>query len=65
MELKPCPFCGGKAMIEESSVRKGYEAVIVCTGCLVNMPTITYDTQEDANNAAIEAWDRRVDNAVD
>lgn len=59
-ELKPCPFCGGKAMIEQAKVRKGYETYIVCCGCLVDMPTITYDTQEEADKKAIKAWNRRV-----
>ena len=58
-ELKPCPFCGSEALLDEFTVRKGFEACIVCTGCLADMPTITYDTEEEARNAAIEAWNRR------
>lgn len=58
-ELKPCPFCGWEAMLEQARVRKGYESSVVCCGCLVYMPTITYDTQEEADEAAIEAWNRR------
>lgn len=61
-ELKPCPFCGGKAMVESFAVRKGFEANIVCTDCLVNMPTITYDTEEEAIAAVEKAWNRRADN---
>ena len=60
-ELKPCPFCGGKALLEEFSVRKGFEACIVCSDCLVTMSTITYDTQEEAIEAAIEDWNRRAE----
>lgn len=59
-KLKPCPFCGGEAMVEEAVVRKGYEATVVCTGCLVDMPTITYDTPEEAYGTAVKAWNRRV-----
>ena len=59
-ELKPCPFCGGEALLEEFIVRKGFEACVVCTGCLVTMPTSTYDESEKAARKAIEAWNRRV-----
>lgn len=59
-ELKPCPFCGGEALLEESRARKGFEACVSCTGCLVMMPTITFDTQEDANEKAMRAWNRRI-----
>lgn len=60
-ELKPCPFCGSDGLLERFSVRKGFEAFVVCTGCLVSMPTITYDTEEEAAKAAIEAWNRRAE----
>lgn len=60
IELKPCPFCGRGAVIETFKARKGYEATILCTGCLANMPTITYDTEDEAEKKVIEAWNRRV-----
>ena len=59
-ELKPCPFCGGKAVLEPFRARKGYEAVIQCNGgCLALMRTITYDTEEEAVEAVKNAWNRR------
>ena len=61
-ELKPCPFCGGEALLEEFTVRKGFEACVVCSGCLVTMPTITYDTQKEATEAVVEDWNRRAEN---
>jgi Lar family restriction alleviation protein len=60
-ELKPCPFCGGKALLEEFIVRKGFEACIVCADCLVSMPTTTYDTEKEARERAIEAWNKRTE----
>lgn len=61
-ELKPCPFCGGKAVIEPYRVRKGYEANIQCNGgCILHMGTITYDTEEEAVEAVITAWNRRAE----
>jgi len=61
VELKPCPFCGGKALLEEFVVRKGFEACIVCSDCMVYMPTITYDTQEEATEAVTKDWNRRAE----
>ena len=60
--LKPCPFCGSKAIIESFSVRKGFEATVSCTECLANMPTITFDFEETAYLEAIKDWNRRANN---
>ena len=58
-ELKPCPFCDWSASIETFKVRKGYEANVQCDCCLASMATITYDTEEEARQNAIKAWNRR------
>ena len=59
-ELKPCPFCGNRdAFLESFKVRKGYEAAVQCNGCLAQMVTITYDTEEEAIESAEKAWNRR------
>ena len=58
-ELKPCPFCGHSAYLESSTVRKGYEAVVHCSGCLAFVDTITYNTEEMAISVAASAWNRR------
>ena len=50
-ELKPCPFCGGKANIMRFSIISG--AYCFCMGCHVKMPNSL--TREEA----IEAWNRR------
>jgi Lar family restriction alleviation protein len=59
VELKSCPFCGYGAVLEPMKVRKGYEAVVHCNGCLASIHTITYDTEEDAVLNATSAWNRR------
>lgn len=59
-KLKPCPFCGGEAVLESYNARKGFEACIQCNGCTAYVPTITYDTEEEAIEKAIKAWNRRV-----
>lgn len=59
-KLKPCPFCGGEALLEPYRARKGYEASIQCNQCLCSMSTITYDKEETAIEDVVKAWNRRV-----
>ena len=51
IKLKPCPFCGGEALIKQDQYSRSY---VVCPNC---------DTRSaarfDAARAA-EAWNRRV-----
>lgn len=57
-ELKPCPFCGGKAGTVrrwQSGDGTGKDIWIRCENC--GMETIRYDTDEDA----IAAWNRRAE----
>ena len=61
-ELKPCPFCGGKAFMEVIEPHEhfiadlpdyGGGAFIECTNCTCSMSAKTEEK-------AIEAWNRRV-----
>lgn len=49
-ELKPCPFCGGKAALWGRF--DGYE--VYCINCLAKV-------EQDGRAEAIEAWNRRAD----
>ena len=60
-ELKPCPFCGYQPVFDVVLVRKGYEGDIQCNACPANIHTITFDSLEEAERAAIEAWNRRAE----
>lgn len=42
-------------------VSKGWEADAHCNGCLASIHTITYDTEQEAIDAAISYWNRRSD----
>ena len=55
-ELKPCPFCGGKAKYMYSMPYN----VVKCTKCKVFGKTIvdSYE-QQDGKAEAIEAWNKR------
>ena len=57
--LKECPCCSYQAVIEPYKARKGYECTIHCNGCLLSLTTITYDTEEEAIDAAVKQWNTR------
>lgn len=59
MELKPCPFCGGEAEV----INNGYFVDVSCKdmNCRGYADILSCKTTKEA----IEAWNRRVDNAVD
>lgn len=60
-ELKPCPFCGGEAMLDREE--------IFCDYCYVSLKfeNMVYNgkakTLKEAKEMGIELWNRRVDNA--
>ena len=52
-ELKPCPFCGGKAFFEGSFTHPGY-GYVNCDFCGVVTPW-------GVEGEAIDAWNRRTE----
>ena len=81
IELKPCPFCGGKAMdakAHPSIMLKKLHYLYFAAGCTkCNVSTPLFRTQktgsplmnehydEEAKQKAIEAWNRRVEGRCD
>lgn len=72
-ELKPCPFCGGKAYLEQRhrAFINGVStrvALVRCTNCEARSPRFELEDfgrtshSSKANEKAIDAWNRRVDN---
>lgn len=61
-ELKPCPFCGGKAKFV---YHMPYNAVR-CTKCKTYGKTVVdmYE-QQDGRAEAIEAWNRRYEPVIE
>lgn len=63
MDLKPCPFCGGKAgLFVDDGVK------VTCFKCGIStVPrmdnSINYSESDNAITRSIEDWNRRPDNA--
>lgn len=78
IELKPCPFCGGKAIFETFSLNNtsfsvGFKYEIRCEECKAGLPKIyetnlsltddgIIDVLKDGREAAASDWNRRTDN---
>ena len=54
-ELKPCPFCGGKATLNTNGDKFWVDCAMSKGFCRVMPSTWQYKTEEDA----IEAWNER------
>ena len=63
VDLKPCPFCGGKGRMEvkdRTDWREYYQVgFVVCERC--GCRTIGVDTAPGWKKIVTEAWNRRVD----
>ena len=59
IELKPCPFCGGKAKMQQ-----GLTWLIGCDtrGCIGYRP-YSLDRDYETAEEAVAAWNRRTDDA--
>lgn len=62
VELKPCPFCGGKAELIRWSIWEGSEITdfVQCTECTADGKHF-----HDEPDKAIAAWNRRTDDEQD
>lgn len=73
-ELKPCPFCGGKAFLKDGKPETfgTFEALVICKNCsasVVGVSRINFATHrfekngyDTAQKQAVKAWNRRSDN---
>jgi len=59
-KIKNCPCCNYSASLETMKVRKGWEADIHCNDCGLSVHTITFGTEQEAIDDAIQKWNRRM-----
>jgi len=55
-ELKPCPFCGGKAALEDYGLNGNFK-IVKCLEC--GARTTLFLKNLNLGEDAIEAWNRR------
>lgn len=72
IDIKPCPFCGGKADIKKASFSRSEEGYSVyevyCTQCgakifgdAFNFYQVKYDSENPQDKiSAIKKWNRRI-----
>ena len=53
-ELKPCPFCGGEAILEHM----GWPHHVFCPDCGAKVTSVK--VAEDGEKEACDKWNRRV-----
>lgn len=67
-ELKPCPFCGGEAVIKAFNKNYGFTIWCQCQKCgartegycpNTNNEDATIDNIENCKNRSLEQWNRR------
>lgn len=66
-ELKPCPFCGGRAelLVKEFAISGcKAKAFVRCTECGAESDCYSENISYCANDRATEAWNRRVNDEI-
>ena len=62
-KLKPCPFCGGEAVVENDF--SDYSFIVHCLNCYARTGTFMMgmygipDDEIEAQKVAVDAWNRR------
>lgn len=60
IKLKPCPFCGGMAVLNKEKGR--IFSYVKCIVCGAESGLIKVSAEYGSEDKAAEAWNRRVDN---
>lgn len=68
-ELKPCPFCGGEAMLSDVDDRDDPFVIVLCGKCGIRTPMLHYydplngtSCLDLAKTRVLEKWNRRINN---
>ena len=57
-ELKPCPFCGGKAQIDHEGMPM--KSFVRCTACFARTRGIAVASYHCSDDVAVEVWNQRI-----
>ena len=60
-DLKPCPFCGSKAVLAHDAVISNTYSYVRCDKCRARIIGIPISTEYSSDEKAIEAWNRRLE----
>lgn len=66
-ELKPCPFCGGKAGLNYERIpgeNKGFWAQVICNGCYGRSGGTWAGSYSAAERIETKAWNRRANDVI-
>lgn len=61
--LKPCPFCGGRAELSEGSFDGKEISYVMCKNCASQGEFFFVSPKYASAERAIEAWNRRAEDA--
>lgn len=61
IDLKPCPFCGGEAMLINTFALGCESKSVHCIKCKAKVNNFSAYTEERSAEIAIDAWNRRDD----
>ena len=67
-ELKPCPFCGGKASLNYEHIPgedKGFWAQVICNACHGRSGGTWAGSYNAAERKEVKAWNRRANDETD
>ena len=62
-DLKPCPFCGGKAILYVIGGDYGTNSYVYCVKCHSRGSLKTSYDLDIAKESAMQAWNRRVEDS--
>lgn len=63
INIKPCPFCGGEAVLSNNKVVGGYDySFVQCKKCGIHTKDYRVSTDYCSSERAINDWNRRVEN---
>nr|DAO05031.1 MAG TPA: restriction alleviation protein [Bacteriophage sp.] len=66
-ELKPCPFCGGKASLNYERIPgedKGFWAQVICNVCHGRSGGTWAGSYNTAERIEVKAWNRRANDVI-